>query len=73
MTLKAGSNSKLASNIIIEFVHRTLGGLFRKLIYNKKFFYYPSLSIDRKIEYHKVLFDYFYNVDHSLVWYSGQF
>ncbi|PKC12357.1 hypothetical protein RhiirA5_396950 [Rhizophagus irregularis] len=73
LTLKAGSNSKLASNIIIEFVHRTLGGLFRKLIQNRNFFSHPHLSIDRKIEYHITLINYFYSVDDSFVWYSGQF
>ncbi|GBB90233.1 hypothetical protein RclHR1_17100002 [Rhizophagus clarus] len=73
LTLKAGSNSKLASNIIIEFVHRTLGGLFRKLIQNRSFFSRPYLSVDRKIEYHVTLINYFYSVDDSLVWYSGLF
>ncbi|PKY43793.1 hypothetical protein RhiirA4_442767 [Rhizophagus irregularis] len=67
LTLKAGSNSKLASNIIIEFVHRTLGGLFRKLIQNRNFFSHPHLSIDRKIEYHITLINYFYSVDDSFI------
>ncbi|RIA85014.1 hypothetical protein C1645_831432 [Glomus cerebriforme] len=63
LSLKAGSDSKLASKIINEFVHRTLGGLLRKLLLNENFFSYPLSSIDRQIEYHKVLFDYFNNVE----------